>query len=47
MVKVSPLDRPTDGETRRLGFLAGQIAAPEDFDRIGEDEIKQLFDGDE
>jgi len=30
-------------EIRRLGFLAGQIAVPEDFDRMGSAEIEKLF----
>lgn len=28
---------------RRLGFLAGQITVPDDFDRMGEAEIHRLF----
>lgn len=41
MVKVLPLDAPAHG--RRLGFLTGQIEVPEDFDRMGADEIAALF----
>ena len=29
----------------RLGFLAGQIAVPDDFDRMGADGIEQVFSG--
>jgi hypothetical protein len=29
--------------TRRLGFLAGAISVPDDFDRLGCDEIERLF----
>jgi prevent-host-death family protein len=43
LVKVVPLEAPEAGQVRRLGFLAGQIAVPDDFDRIGEAEIDQLF----
>ena len=43
LVKVVPLDAPGRGEARRLGFLAGQIAVPDDFDRMGQAEIEQLF----
>jgi prevent-host-death family protein len=43
MVKVVPLDQPPEGEKRRLGFLAGQIGVPDDFDRMGSDEIEKLF----
>jgi len=42
-VKVVPLETPEAGEVRRLGFMAGQIAVPDDFDRMGEVEIEQLF----
>ena len=30
-------------EPRRLGFLAGQGAIPEDFDRMGAEEIAKAF----
>jgi prevent-host-death family protein len=43
MVRVTPLDAPTRQEMRRLGFLAGEIAVPEDFDRMGGEEIAELF----
>ena len=45
VVKVTALDTPTGGEVRRLGFLAGQIAVPEDFDQMGSAEIAELFGG--
>jgi prevent-host-death family protein len=41
MVKVAGLDAPE--APQRLGFLAGEIAVPKDFDRMGEDEIAALF----
>jgi hypothetical protein len=28
---------------QRLGFMAGEISVPEDFDRMGEGEIAALF----
>jgi prevent-host-death family protein len=34
LVKVAPLEAPS--EPRRLGFLAGEIAVPDDFNRMGE-----------
>ena len=34
LVKVIPLDAPTSSQARRLGFMAGEIAVPEDFDRM-------------
>ncbi len=45
LVKVMALDAPTSGQVRRLGFLAGQIAVPDDFDRMDSSEIEQLFGG--
>jgi prevent-host-death family protein len=47
MVKVTPLDTPVAGQVRRLGFMAGQIAVPDDFDRMGSAEIERLFGGNE
>jgi len=46
LVKVTALDAPQAGQARRLGFLAGQIAVPDDFDRMGSAEIEKLFHGD-
>lgn len=45
VVKVTALDTPSGALIRRLGFLAGQITVPEDFDRMGSTEIEQLFGG--
>lgn len=45
MVKVTALDAPSAGQTRRLGFLAGEISVPEDFDRMASEEIAHLFGG--
>lgn len=47
LVKVMALDAPGPREQRRFGFLAGQIEVPEDFDRMGEDQIQGLFGGGE
>ena len=41
LVKVSPVDAPA--RPRRLGFLAGEIAVPDDFDHMGGQEIAALF----
>ena len=42
LVKVTALDAPAPPQ--RLGFLAGEIAVPDDFDRMGEPEIEALFE---
>ena len=43
LVKVMPLEAPVGAEVRRLGFMAGEIAVPDDFDRMGGAEIQQMF----
>ena len=43
LVKVMALNAPEAGQRRRLGFMAGQIAVPDDFDRMGDAEIERLF----
>ena len=43
LVKVVPLSMPEPAKARRLGFLSGEIAVPDDFDRMGEREIATLF----
>lgn len=43
LVKVSAVEAPS--KPRRLGFLKGEIAVPDDFDRMGEREIAALFGG--
>jgi prevent-host-death family protein len=35
VVKVTPLSAPTGSQVRRLGFMAGQISVPDDFDEMG------------
>ena len=42
LVKVVPItsDAPV---ARRTGFLAGQFEVPDDFDRMGQSEIEQMF----
>ncbi|QYZ67206.1 MAG: prevent-host-death protein [Gammaproteobacteria bacterium (ex Lamellibrachia satsuma)] len=46
LVKVMPLSAPEVGQVKRLGFMAGQITVPDDFDQMGSAEIELLF-GDE
>lgn len=41
LVKVSALDAPK--APKRLGFLAGEISVPDDFDRMGDSEIEAMF----
>ncbi|NGP53802.1 type II toxin-antitoxin system prevent-host-death family antitoxin [Thioalkalivibrio sp. XN8] len=45
MVRVIAIDAPLPTEARRIGFLAGEIRVPDDFDRMGETEIQEQFEG--
>ena len=45
LVKVTALEAPTASQVRRLGFMAGEITVPDDFDRMGGEEIEHLFGG--
>lgn len=38
------LDVPAAGQVRRLGFMTGRIAVPDDFDRMGSTKIEHLFE---
>lgn len=42
LVKVTPLDAPK--VPQRLGFLSGEMIVPDDFDRMSESEIRDLFE---
>jgi len=44
LVKVIAVDAPEPVPVNRFGFMAGQIRVPDDFDRMGEEEIARLFD---
>jgi prevent-host-death family protein len=47
LVKVVPLDATPARKIQRLGFLAGQIQVPDDFDAMFADEIEKEFYGEE
>ncbi len=44
IVKVVAVEQPATA--KRLGFLSGEIAVPEDFDQMGQAEIEALFGSD-
>jgi prevent-host-death family protein len=46
VARLSPIERD-DQRASRLGFMAGQVTVPDDFDRMYEDEIADLFEGSE
>ena len=43
IARVVGIDAPEAGQVKRLGFLTGQVAVPDDFDRMGEEEILSQF----
>lgn len=43
MVKVTAITAADKEQPHRLGFLAGSITVPDDFDRMGEAEIETIF----
>lgn len=45
LVKVMALSAPTGKQVRRVGFMAGQLVVPDDFDQMGRKEIQRLFAG--
>ena len=45
MVKVSPLSLEERQSGDKLGFMAGEISIPDDFDSLKAPEITQLFEG--
>ncbi len=45
LVKVVAVEAPDPGTVRRIGFLAGRISVPPDFDLMGADETGTLFEG--
>jgi prevent-host-death family protein len=45
LVKVIAVDAPA--APKRFDFMSGQFIVPEDFDTIDQEEIEQLFCGDE
>lgn len=45
MAQVIAVSASEAGQSSRLGFLAGQLTIPEDFDGMCRGEIQQLFEG--
>jgi prevent-host-death family protein len=45
VVRVTALGAPIGAQVRRLGFMAGQISVPDDFDQMGKEEIERIFGG--
>ena len=47
VVKVVALEAPDTGSVRRVGFMAGEGSVSDDFDRMGSEEIRSAFAGED
>jgi prevent-host-death family protein len=47
LVKLVPVERPVVDTSKRFDFMKGQIKIPENFDRWMEDEIAEMFYGED
>ncbi len=47
VVKVVALEAPDTGSVRRVGFMAGEVPVSEGFDRMGAEEIRSAFEGED
>ncbi|OEO28248.1 prevent-host-death protein [Devosia insulae DS-56] len=45
IAKLVPLEQPVVDTSKRFGGLRGQFKIPDDFDRMMEDEIAEMFNG--
>lgn len=43
LVRVTAIDAPEPGQQKRIGCLAGQSVVPDHFNRLGKDEIAEMF----
>lgn len=43
VARVIAIDSPEPSRHKRTGFLAGQLRVPADFDRMGDEQIADLF----
>ena len=45
VARVTAIDSPEQSQQKRIGFMTGQFTVPDNFDRMGEDEITEMFGG--
>ncbi|WP_405420586.1 type II toxin-antitoxin system Phd/YefM family antitoxin [Marinobacter flavimaris] len=45
VARVTAYDCPEAGQQKRIGFMEGEFSVPDDFDRMGQDEIVEMFGG--
>jgi prevent-host-death family protein len=43
LVKVVPLEEAPQSKPQPIGFMKGRVQVPDDFDRMGEKEILEMF----
>ena len=43
--RLTAYDSPEEGQQKRIGFMAGEFTVPDDFDRMGQEEIFEMFGG--
>ena len=43
LVTVSRIDAPAANSAKRIGFMKGEFTVPDDFDRMGAEEIERMF----
>lgn len=45
VARVTAFDSPEESQQKRMGFMAGEFTVPDDFDRMGQNEITDMFGG--
>lgn len=45
VARVTAYDSPEESQQKRIGFMAGEFTVPDDFDRMGQEEIIEMFGG--
>jgi prevent-host-death family protein len=45
VAKVTALSAPSGDQIRRLGFMTRQIIVPDNFDRMGDQEVERMIRG--
>lgn len=45
VARVTAIDSPDQSQQKRIGFMAGEFKVPDDFDRMGQDQITEMFGG--
>lgn len=45
VARITAIDSPTEGQGKRIGFMAGEFTIPDNFDRLGQEDIAERFGG--